>query len=744
VHLAHPIPWWTAVLLVITIGIIAYAAYGRPVIPVSRGRRVILGAIRALTLLLLVVLLLRPTVLTPPRTTREAVVPILTDVSRSMRLPDAGGRARIERAQEVAAELKAAVGSNFQTELLTFGDALAASPHDAVLRADARQSDLSGALKAVRDRYRGKPVAGVIVLSDGGDTGARDAAAGIDTGGAPVYPIGIGDPVARRDREVVSLTAGDPALSEAVIDLGVSAVSHGFGTQPVEIRVLANGRPVDVRRVQPPADGSPIHETFTVSPDRGSATLYTVEIPVEGGDIAPENNSRSVIVPPPGRKRRMLLVEGAPGFEHSFLKRAWGLDSGIETDSVVRKGKNEQGEDTFFVQADSARGAALVTGYPKEREALFAYDAVVFGNVEADYFTRDQLAMTADFVSERGGGLLVLGARSFDQHGLIGTALEDVMPVELSDRRGSVLRTALAAAPERNKVVVTAEGEQHPLMRLALSADENRKKWAALPALPWTASLGGPRPGAQVLAVTRGPGDALRAMIAVQRYGKGRAMVFAGEASWRWRMALPSSDRTHELFWRQVGRWLSTTAPDPVSLAPATSQGVQPQPGDTVTIDMSVRDRAYAAVADATTTARVTVPGGDVREVKPTLVDPATGRYRVSFKAEQAGVYRVGAEARRGTTPLGTSEEWILVGGGDGEFADPRLNEEVLRRVAVATGGRYLPADRASGVAGLLRAGDVTDLPPERRDVWHNGWTFAAIVLLLSGEWTLRRRWGLR
>jgi hypothetical protein len=33
---------------------------------------------------------------------------------------------------------------------------------------------------------------------------------------------------------------------------------------------------------------------------------------------------------------------------------------------------------------------------------------------------------------------------------------------------------------------------------------------------------------------------------------------------------------------------------------------------------------------------------------------------------------------------------------------------------------------------------------PERRDLWHEPWAFGAIVLLLSAEWILRRRWGLR
>ena len=78
--------------------------------------------------------------------------------------------------------------------------------------------------------------------------------------------VGIGNADAPRDREVVNLTAGEPLLPGASIDVSVSATSTGFGTEPVELRVSANGRPVEVRRVTPSADGAPVHAVFTVSP----------------------------------------------------------------------------------------------------------------------------------------------------------------------------------------------------------------------------------------------------------------------------------------------------------------------------------------------------------------------------------------------------------------------------------------------------------------------------------------------
>ena len=90
---------------------------------------------------------------------------------------------------------------------------------------------------------------------------------------------------------------------------------------------------------------------ITVSPPRETATLYTVEIPSASGELVLENNRRSVLVEPPGRRRRCSWLKGAPGFEHTFIKRALLLDPGIEVDSVVRKGRDAQGDATYFVQS---------------------------------------------------------------------------------------------------------------------------------------------------------------------------------------------------------------------------------------------------------------------------------------------------------------------------------------------------------------------------------------------------------
>lgn len=755
-------PWWGYLLAFTSAIVLAWLAYARVPVRLTPSARATLTTLRALTLILLIAILLRPVVMVPPAAANNSVVPVLVDGSRSMRITDGpDAAARIDRARAIVRDLQSRLSSEYRVEVLSFGESLTAVADLDRLAATARRSDLSGAIADLAQRYPSSrsinagggggssQVAGVIVLSDGGDTAPQEAESGKSLN-APIITVGIGSSEPGTDREVVNLTAGEPLLPGASIDLSVSAIASGFGTEPVELRVSANGRPVDTRRVTPSADGAPIHAVFTVSPDPDVPTVYTVEIPVAAHELAAENNVRSVLVPPQSGRRKILILEGAPGYEHTFLKRALAQDPGLDVDAVVRKGQNDEGSDTFYVQADPSRMAALASGYPSKRSELFAYDAVIFGNIEADFFTRDQLALTSDFIAERGGGLLVLGARSFDRQGLAGTALEHALPIDLTSRRAAItLASATTPVNEPNTPALTTDGLSHPATRLAVTPEENRQKWAELPSLASVAPVGGARPGAQVLAVALTAGGNPQPLIAAQRYGQGRSVAFAGEASWRWRMLRPATDNSYETIWRQLARWVTAGAQGPVTIAPMSPTVA----GITERISVLVRDEDFRPIANAEVAIEVTAPNGEKRALTAALSNPQEGRYAVASRFDQSGVYRVDAMARlrqasgaaglSGTARVMSASRPVLVGGVDLEMTQPRLNEAVLRRLSSETKGRYISSDEADQLPALLRESRVDAGTPEMRDVWHNGWSLAAIVLLLGAEWVARRRAGL-
>jgi hypothetical protein len=205
-------------------------------------------------------------------------------------------------------------------------------------------------------------------------------------------------------------------------------------------------------------------------------------------------------------------------------------------------------------------------------------------------------------------------------------------------------------------------------------------------------------------------------------------------------MLQASTERTHELFWRQAVRWLAAPSPAPVELT-VPGDG---EPNDDLEITLDVRDAAFVPAADAIVEATLARPSGDPVPLALRRDPAVPGRFAAAVRSTEAGLYRVRAEARRGATSLGVAERWLYVGGSDRELADPRLNEGVLRRLARASGGQYVRAHDAVTLLPALETAEPHQAAPERRDLWHEPWAFALVVGLLSAEWVVRRRWGMR
>lgn len=732
---ANPLPWWVLVALAAVSGALAWRAAWAPGGDASRNTRLVLAALRVVALLLPVVLVMRPVRLLPDVASGSHVA-VLVDTTRSMALADVGGSSRIDAAVGlVRRRLLPALQARFGVDVFALGEGLREASLER-LTATAPAADLGQALETLRRRYAGRRLAGVVLVSDGGLALPSGEARILLATLPPLYTIGVGRPDVERDHEVRELSAGDPAMVGSAVDLAATVVSQGFGRAPVTIRASANGRPIETRQVVPDSDGAPFGVVFRVEPPAGAATLYTVEIAPDSRELTDANNRRSVLVPPAGRPRRVLVVEGAPGFEHSFVKRALGEDPGLEVDAVVPKGPDEAGVQTYYVQAAPSRAGALARGFPDSRQALFVYDTLVLANVGADSLTHDQLGLVAEFVASRGGGLLALGGRTFDPAAVAGTPLGELMPVEASDRDSSgVVRAGYPA--RASGVVLTSDGERHPVMRLSPSATETRERWASLPSLAAMAPVGAPRPGASVLAFASGPGGVVRPLVAVQRYGRGRVLAFTGEGAFRWRMRLASTDRTYETFWRQAVRWLAAGAPDVLTL-----RTVPVGPGVTKIV-ADVYDGGFEPVTDADVRVRIAGPTGERRDVVLAATGAQAGQYAAEVRLG-AGVWKLEAEAARGSAALGRAEAWTFSDDGEAELVDPRRNDSQLARLAAVFGGRRLDDAEIERMADELVERQAATAPFVERDLWHTPWVFLGLVALLVGEWALRRRWGLR
>ena len=165
------------------------------------------------------------------------------------------------------------------------------------------------------------------------------------------------------------------------------------------------------------ADGQPVTVRVRFTAAEPGPRVFTFRVAPQPGELLPENNARDVLVDVRDRREKILYFEGEPRFEMKFLRRAVTDDKQLQLVVLQRTADNK------YLRLEVDDPDDLVGGFPRTRDELFTYRGIVLGSIEAAAFTGDQLAMLAEFVDTRGGGLLMIGGpRAFSEGGYAGTA----------------------------------------------------------------------------------------------------------------------------------------------------------------------------------------------------------------------------------------------------------------------------------------------------------------------------------
>lgn len=744
-HLVFGTSWPTRLaVLAIGVAVIAAAAtYTRVRMRGTRTDRIVLGAIRVLALVLLVLALLRPTLLAPAAVSQHNVVGVLVDDSRSMRLADMPkGQTRADVVRSLVggpdSALYKALSNRFLVRLfrLSGGGSRVTSVGD--LAFDGGRTRFAPALEGAREELAGAPIAGLVLASDGADNtpdSLSETLAALNARHIPVFTVGIGQEQFARDIEISRIDAPRTVLKGTTVMMDVDVTQRGYAGNTVQLVVEDEGHIVNTQPVTLPGDGAATTVRVRVPASEAGARLFTVRIAPQPGEMVQENNAQTALVTVQDRREKVLYVEGEPRFDLKFLHMAVDDDDNLQLVTMLRTSK-----DNKLYRLDIDNSNELAGGFPQTREELFGYRAIVLGSVEASFFSFDQLQMIADFVSERGGTLLMLGGpQAFAEGGYAGTPVADVLPVELpAGRQGKPVFHQV-------KVSGTPVGLVSAQLQIAGSENESARRWQTMPAVSSVNRIAGAKPGATVLMNGSAPdgGDQTIAL-AYQHYGRGKAVAFPVQDSWFWQMRsdTPLDDATYTTFWRQMLRWLVNDVPDRVTVSTSADRAWINEP---LQITTRVADRAYHMVDNAEVTATITSPTGAVltQRMEPSATRDGAA-YHLTYTPTERGAYRVQVTARApADTTITSAPTFVDVGTPTTEFIGAQQHVSLLQRMADETGGRYYTPSSAAHLAEDLVYGGGGDTTMERLDLWDMPFLLVLLLALLAGEWSYRRARGL-
>jgi hypothetical protein len=156
-----------------------------------------------------------------------------------------------------------------------------------------------------------------------------------------------------------------------------------------------------------------------------------------------------------------------------------------------------------------------------------------------------------------------------------------------------------------------------------------------------------------------------------------------------------------------------------------------------------VVDEAFQPVDHAEIALNVAPPTGDALALAAEPGTAAPGEFAAAYLAAAPGAYRVTAGATVGGTAATPAEAGFVVDHDAAEFARLTPDRVLLTELAGRTGGRLVEADRLGALAGELKRRQAPVMTTTTTPLWHQPWVLGLIVLLLVGEWVLRRRGGL-
>ena len=734
-------PVTTILIAVAAVAAVVGFSYLRP-----RGRagaldRSIMAALRTSALGVIVLCLLQPTLVLRSVVPQRNFVGILVDDSHSMTLTDENGRPRsafIADQLTAEGELMKALTERFAVRTFAFSSTARRVDNPTALGFEGTRTDLANALDRVREDLSSVPLSGIIVVSDGADNGGRvmaESLVPLQAASIPVFTVGLGEEALSPDVQLDRVQAPRSVLLGSAVVVDVVVSHRGFAGQPVALEVEDDGRILTRQDVPLGRNGEPVVARVRLIADRVGPRRLIFRIPVAEGERVTGNNQRELLMDVQDTRQKILYFEGEPRFEVKFMRRAIEDDENIQLVVLQRTAPDK------FLRLDVDGATELQEGFPKTREELFRYQGLILGSVEAGFFTHDQLLMIHDFVSQRGGGLLVLGGRhALAEGGYIGTPVADAIPVVLGETMSDPTR------PLEVKVSPTPAAALHPATQIASSGEASADLWETLPPLTTVNPIQEVKPGATALLVGRPTGGTVstpdQVVLAWQRFGRGRSFALPIQDSWLWQMHadVPLDDQSHERFWQQLLRGLVDGVSDPVVV---TLDREQVELGEPVRVTARVRDSTYIELNDAAGSILVTAPDGTERELPLEWSVEDDGMYAASFVPDQEGNWHLGVEASRGGSVIGTDDGWLRVGPGDDEYFDAARRTALLERIAEQTGGRSYTEATVDELPEDLQYAGTGVTTVEERDLWDMPVLFLILIGLIGSEWALRRRRGL-
>jgi hypothetical protein len=634
-----------------------------------------------------------------------------------MRLVDGrGDRARILRRLRTAPALQRLTSAGM-IRPYTFGPALRplTGGDNDTLALDDEVTDIAAALDGAAKEKEHAVLGAVLLLTDGAYTTGPNPIHNAEALALPVVAIGIGDSTEPRDLRIARVAANDVVYAGTTVPVDVAVKSAGADSDRAEVTLKEGAKELSraTLRLGRGSREYDVHLTYT--PGGEGVRKYSVAVSPLKGELTEANNVRSFSVRVLKSKLHVVLVGGAPSPDVATIRQTLVEDTAFAVRSFVQRASGG------FVEG------ALT------QAALDSADCIVLIDMPTPGTGGQTLELLAHAIMEQGKPLLYVGGKQADPRRL--GRLEQVLPFTVDNV--SQAEQLVFFRPEQSE-------RSHPLV--AVGSGSGSDVWSRMPPVYRTQGTIRAKSDAHVLGTAGLQTVTLPDPLIISRsVARLKSVAITAYGLWRWRLMAQGNRETADVFSLFLGgcvRWL--TRPDdsrPVSVVSSRDSYAPGEPVEFV-------GQVYAAGGQPVDNAvvRVVARAGE-RLAECVLTAIGSGRYEGEIAGVGEGEFSFAAGATVNRQSIGADSGRFSVGGLNVEFQDPRMNAELLRQMADATGGRFLVPDEVDSLDTILKALPSLAARAETHtkdiELWHWSIMPVVIVLLFCTEWLLRKRRGM-
>jgi hypothetical protein len=690
---------------------------------IEHWRTVLLTLFRLAGIGLVISLLLQPSrreFLHPP--IRDRVTLVGLDSSASMKQRDAGSKTRMDAAKDLLTSSDIVGVNGIATDprlrLFEFSDDARPVPQSILDLAPAGKTTRFHKVLGTMLNTPGsdEAVNAIILLTDGHDFELVNPA---KTGTlarnrqAPIYAIAFGKQGKVRD-VAVRISGFQPyCYVKQKTRVNASLRVVGCELEDINVQLLRQGQVVQTKKVNAQQLQEIPVEFEVTEPDTGQYEYEVRAMPLDNeADTA--NNSAITYLNVIDQQIRVLVMEGDPYWDTTFLQRSLMRNDKFDVDAMIYYGANH-------IRAIRKTPGTGELHAPKTLDDFAAYDVILLGrSVDSLMESGSHSNLLAQYVSERAGTVIFSRGRAFASD-------DELEPVLWGDK-----------SRERAQFDVTAEGRALSPFRVLTDGGSG---FDTLPELLDARDPITVKPLSSTFAVTTDRNDPTpEAAIVHRRYGRGQVVSIGAAGLWRWALnaKVDGANSPFDRFWDQMILWLLAGRDfipnHQFSFRPSSANVLL---GEKVYFRLALRqpDPKLKSVP-------VTIHYGDTEVGRVSLAPAAetAGRLTADFLPERTGRYRATVSLPDGTT----QESRFIVYNENLEETEVATDALYLRRLCESSGGRLIDAAELPKLIKELNT-EKTDQAPQTivRPVWNVAWVFYLAGLLFGLDWFLRRRWGL-